>query len=101
VENVIFTVPETQFGIHGIGLQVGGHMAMTFMLEAFLGEMGRTVRRWYDAHKENEEVITRIWNMLSWRPDGLPGFISGAPVIASGPEQPNLMTALQLGGAPH
>jgi hypothetical protein len=97
IENVIFTVPETRFGMHGIQLVAGTqHPAITLILEQFLGQMDLAVQRWYEEHQHDEQVISRIWDMLAWRPDGMPGFIEGGPVLASGPEHPDCAPIINL-----
>lgn len=98
VENVIFTLPETGFFLHGPSLSVGGHLAITITLEQFLDVMEACVRRWYDEHRENDAVNERIWSMLALRPNGIPGFVDGAPVVASGPEHPELISPIKFPG---
>jgi hypothetical protein len=39
--------------------------------------------RWYEVHKTHPKVIENLPRLLSYRPFGLPPFVSGIPVIAS------------------
>ena len=82
--HVIFTVPETQSSIHALSIQAGDKSAAMFDLPKFCSAMQGAVEAWYQDHYADTKVVSNIGNLLSWRPDGVLPFLSGAPVVASG-----------------
>ncbi len=83
--HVLFTVPESNFRMHGGGmLEVGEKTALPIDLQMFCSEMIRAARRWIEDHRQEQKVIANLPNLLSWRADGMPPFIVGAPLVGSG-----------------
>ena len=79
--NVMFALPESPVKMHGMALQVGDKVSTAFVLENFCNEMIAAAHRWYDDHKADAKVIENMPKLLSYKPDGLPPFVSGSPMI--------------------
>jgi hypothetical protein len=86
VTHVIFTTPETGRTFHGFGMHTADDSgrAAFFDVESFCAAMEDAVRRWYLANRTNPKVQANLSRMLSHRPFGVPPFVVGGPVIASG-----------------
>ena len=83
--HVIFTVPETQSSMHAFTIAVGDKSAGMFDLRTFCSAMDRAVRTWFQTNKCDPLVAKNINCLISWRPNGLPPFFGGMPVVGSGP----------------
>jgi hypothetical protein len=64
-------------------MQFGEKKALSLDLGTFCSEMIAATIRWYEVHKTHPKVIENLPRLLSYRPFGLPPFVSGIPVIAS------------------
>ncbi len=86
-KNVVFTIPESQSQIHGIEFVSGEdtNNAAMISLSSFVETMEHAVRRWHASKGLDTNVRKNLVNLLSWRPNGMPPYFVGAPVIASGP----------------
>jgi hypothetical protein len=83
--HVIFTVPESNALIHGgKPLVSGDKTATTIDLVLFCKAMAEAARHWMRDHATHPKVTENMPRLLSWRPDGMPPFISGYGVVASG-----------------
>lgn len=82
--HVVFTVPETGVGLHAFSIEAGEKKAAMFDLGLFSTAMIDAVRAWYEEHKNDEQVIKNMKNLIRWRPKGVPPFVGGMPVVASG-----------------
>ncbi len=88
--HVIFTVPETGNVLHAFTLEVvnpttgAKKSAMMLDLRTFCSGIDTAVRAWHKAHGAEPKVIESIKGLISWRPNGLPPFLDGAPVVGSG-----------------
>jgi hypothetical protein len=80
--HIMFTTPKSS-GIHGVSMQFGEKKALSLDLGTFCSEMIAATIRWYEVHKTHPKVIENLPRLLSYRPFGLPPFVSGIPVIAS------------------
>ncbi|MBC2858837.1 hypothetical protein [Stappia sp. 28M-7] len=82
--HVIFTVPESRGHIHALTLVVEDKRAAMFDLELFCQAMIGAARKWYEDHKNDPMVVENLKNLIRWCPEGLPPFVGGLPVVASG-----------------
>jgi hypothetical protein len=82
--HVIFTVPETGASVHALGIKADGDLAMMSDLKEFIDAMISAVGKWYEDNKAHPKVIENLPRLISWRPNGLPPFVGGAPVVGSG-----------------
>jgi hypothetical protein len=83
--NVIFTVPETGLQIHAMSIRAPEKLAAMLSLTTFCKAMIAAARKWYDDHKDDPKVAQSMNDMIRWCPTGLPPFVGGAPIVASGP----------------
>lgn len=81
----IFTIPESEQKLHGATLEVGEWVAKTLDLIAFTEVMIGAVYEWFEKNRNNQAVHQAASEVLSVRPEGLPPFIIGKPLLASGP----------------
>jgi hypothetical protein len=61
-----------------------GKVAAMFDLVTFCSEMIAAAKRWYEDHQASALVEVNMQNLIRYCPDGLPPFVSGIPVVASG-----------------
>ena len=85
--HVIFTVPDSQSSVHNGFIRVGAEKAFLLDLKKVCGAIEGAVYEWFREHSANELVIENVDSLISWREDGLPPFVGGAPVVGSGPTQ--------------
>jgi hypothetical protein len=83
--HVIFTVPESANAMHAFSMVVGDKSTAVFDLVSFCDAMILAARIWYEEYQDHPKVIANMPNLLRWRPTGVPPFIDGMPVVASGP----------------
>ena len=84
--HVVFTLPGTAGVVHALSI-VGsrsGKVAAMFDLVTFCSEMIAAAKRWYEDHQASALVEVNMQNLIRYCPDGLPPFVSGIPVVASG-----------------
>lgn len=84
--HVIFTIPETGIQLHAFSLVNGDKSSAVFDLPMFCSAMAQAARRWFEDHRNDSKVFENMPNLLSFRPNGMPPFMGGAPVVASGPQ---------------
>ncbi|TNC07341.1 hypothetical protein FF100_32610 [Methylobacterium terricola] len=82
--HIIFTTPETRASIHALSIVVGEKKAAIFDILMFCSAMNQAARRWFQDNKDNKLVEENLQNLIRDCPGGLPPFIGGAPVVASG-----------------
>ena len=82
--HVIFTVPETQFTMHSIKLEVDDKRALVIDLNVFCDRMIKAARKWREDHANDPLVEENMKNLIRWCPEGLAPFIGGRPIVASG-----------------
>jgi hypothetical protein len=88
--NIVFSVPETNMEVHGLtmqGLNSRGEvekMAIVLSLRNFCVTMVNAANRWYSANEGNPAMQNAMNDLIRWCPNGLPPFVGGAPVVASG-----------------
>ena len=82
--HVIFTIPESESGLHGFTLDAGEKSASLLDLKVFCREMESAALRWYAANKEKPEVQNNLCSLIRLHPNGVSPFMEGAPVLASG-----------------
>jgi hypothetical protein len=82
--HVVFTVPESNATLHAFGVKADGNTATMFDLKLVIDAMISAVIRWYEKNKAHPKVIENLPLLISWRPNGLPPFLEGRPVIGSG-----------------
>lgn len=70
-------------GLHGLTAHVDDKSAACLHLECFCSGMLAGVHAWYADHKDDPVVRGNLPKLLSLRPDGVPPFVKGQPVIAS------------------
>lgn len=85
---VIFTVPNppeiaAPFAAHNFTI-AGRNIPPHFCLDAvrFCEGMIIGISKWYEAKKDDPFVASNISNLVQYRPNGLPPYIAGFPVIA-------------------
>jgi hypothetical protein len=85
--HVIFSIPETGLGIHGVELTSDlrpGESATTFDLVKFCRTIVAAAYKWYEDYKDDPLVAKNMKNLIRYCPDGIRGFVKGAPIVGSG-----------------
>lgn len=82
--HVIFTTPESGTSMHAFLLINGDKTAAMFDLKLFCDAMDLAARRWSEDHKADPQVAENLKNLISPRPNGVPPFLEGFAVVASG-----------------
>jgi hypothetical protein len=85
VDQVIITTPENSMHLTGTMSNPRGPTSLLLVLEQFCVVMTNAVQKWHADHREHPNVKQNISNLLHWRPNGMPPYVFGGPVIASGP----------------
>lgn len=86
--HVLFSIPETGMGIHGFvlksALKPDHESAMIFDLASFCKTIIDAAYKWYEDHQNDPMVAKNMKNLIRYAPNGIPGFVSGMPVVGSG-----------------
>lgn len=83
--HVVFTVPESRATIHALTLMWDDDTsASMFDLVMFSDAIIDAGRRWYVDNRNDNTVLENMKNLIRWRPHGVPPFVDGVPVVASG-----------------
>jgi hypothetical protein len=77
-------VPETANSVHALTIRADGKDAAMFDLSDFCKAMAEAVFAWYQDNYAHPKIRSNISNLLSWRPNGVPPFLQGSPVVAIG-----------------
>lgn len=78
VERVVFSLPGR--GLPLTNCQVND--AYVYSADEFCRNFMTAVRRWYDAHKDDENLKANLDRMVQYRPHGMAPYIVGAPLLA-------------------
>jgi len=79
-----FTVPGTPLRMHDSvmsNMGAGRQSALSLDLEAFVGAMRTAVVRWWADKRNDEQVKSNVERIIRYRPNGIPPFVVGAPVV--------------------
>ncbi|QYO76534.1 hypothetical protein [Devosia salina] len=82
--HVIFTTPESRGSTHGFSIAVADKSAAMFDLVMMSNAMIEGARRWYGDNSSNQKVAENLAFLIRSCPNGLPPFVAGFPVVASG-----------------
>ncbi|MCY1644783.1 hypothetical protein [Methylorubrum sp. SL192] len=82
--HVIFTIPGSGFAIHGGRLKMPLKTALMLDLVSFCDAMVLAAQRWYAENRGNPKVSENLNDLIRLCPNGLPPFLEGVPVVASG-----------------
>lgn len=84
--HVIFTIDDITMHAFTLCIPSGNKFlkAAMFRLDVFCDAMVAAAVKWYSLNKDDENVIQNVGRLLSLRPNGMPPFIVGSPVVASG-----------------
>lgn len=77
VERVVFALPG---GISITNCVIND--AYVYTVSEFCRNLCRAAARWYEAHKDEQNVKANLPRMMSYHPDGLTPYTQGIPVIA-------------------
>lgn len=82
-DHILFTLPNVHRAVmHMHFMQVGDEKALVLDATTFCGDMMNAARQWYEQRKTEQNVRVNVRNLVRLRPDGMPPFIVGAPLIA-------------------
>lgn len=82
-DNVYFGLPNTTGFVNHDGLvEWGGKKGLQLDAQMFCQTMIAAVRNWLAKSVENPNIAVNLPHLVSLRPDGLPPFVQGIPVIA-------------------
>jgi hypothetical protein len=81
---VIFTIPESRAMMHAFSIQNQAGRAAMLDLVTFCDEIIVAARRWHRDNMTNPQVASNMDLLITFRPNGLPPFLGGIPVVASG-----------------
>jgi hypothetical protein len=82
--NVVFSLPKTNFSIHALSIINDNQSATMLSLETFCQTLISAVHTWYTEHHTNPYVISNLPKLIRYMPSGMPPFVEGVPVVASG-----------------
>jgi hypothetical protein len=82
--HVIFSLPESRINLHALSISNGEKLAAMLDLVLFCKTMIEAAKRWYEDHKDDTTVAKNMKNLIRFCPAGMPPFIAGWPVVASG-----------------
>jgi hypothetical protein len=88
-ERVMFTLPAVPIALPARtrevlseGFESAPGSVLTMNLEGFCCDMLRAARAWERANATNPTVLTNMAKLVRFRPDGVPPWVIGAPMIA-------------------
>lgn len=86
ITHVIFTVPHSPLKLHAFNMvhEAQDKSAAMLDLGLFCEAMFEAARRWAAKHESDPKVQANLKNLIRFCPDGLPPFVVGNPVVASG-----------------
>ena len=81
-DRIVFTTPDSRMRLHGALSIRDGVTYLAVDLEMFCGSIILAVRRWYERHKDDQNVRQNVANIVRYRPLGYPPHYVGMPVLA-------------------
>lgn len=85
VTHVVFTLPDSPGRLHAFSMVVGEYKSAMFDLQSFCDTMEAAARDWFRDHEHHTLVSENLKSLISYKPFGAPPFVTGIPVVASGP----------------